>query len=86
MPGGLEAQRMSHFKPNTLGLVAVAVGLVACGGTESTPLGLDGPSLATRIHPYNAKVEFTMPGVDNPCTPAIETIDLQGVIHVQGSQ
>lgn len=76
---------MSHCKATALSLVVFASGLVACGGTDSSPLAPGGPSFATRISQSNDRLEFFLPDVDNPCTPELEAIDLGGVIHGQGS-
>ena len=41
--------------------------------------------MATRIDQNNIWVEFQLPDVDNPCTPGVEAIDLEGKIHGQGA-
>jgi hypothetical protein len=76
---------MSHFNANALILGVLASGLVACGGVDSSPLAPSGPSLATRISQDNERLEFFLPDVDNACTVAVESIDLSGIIHGQGS-
>lgn len=58
---------------------------VACSESSTLPLDPGGPSLATRDEHSNIREEFLLPDVDNPCTPAIEAIDLEGIIHGQGS-
>jgi hypothetical protein len=64
-------------------LVSVAS---ACGDRSPLPLDPGAPSLATREDGHGSiREEFFLPGVDNPCTPAIEAIDLAGIIHGQGS-
>ena len=57
----------------------------ACGERSPLPLDPGGPSLATRDEHSNDRLEFLLPDLDNPCTPAIEAIDLEGIIHGQGS-
>ncbi len=42
------------------------------------------PALATRLDHNNDWFDFSLPDVDNPCTPAVEAIDLEGKIHGQG--
>jgi hypothetical protein len=65
--------------------VAVALTLSACADTSESPLVPSSPSLATRTEQNNLWVPFLVEDVDNPCTPAVEAIDLEGKIHGQGS-
>src|SRR5512141_2934950 len=68
-------------------IAALVLISAASAGGDRSPLPLDpgGPSLATRDEHNNIRVEFLLPDFDNPCTPAIEAIDLEGIIHGQGS-
>jgi len=65
--------------------VAVAMTLSACADTSESPLVPTSPSLATRTEQNNDWVPFLLEDLDNPCTPAVEAIDLEGQIHGQGS-
>ena len=58
---------------------------VACSESSTLPLDPGAPALATRTDHDNVRVEFFLSDVDNPCTPAVEAIDLEGIIHGQGS-
>jgi len=65
--------------------VVVAMTLSACADTSEPPLVPTSPSLATRTDQNNDRVTFLLEDLDNPCTPAVEAIDLEGQIHGQGS-
>ena len=69
---------------STIAALVVFSAASACGEHSPLPLDPDGPSLATR-EGGNIREEFLLPDVDNPCTPAIEAIDLEGIIHGLGS-
>ena len=58
---------------------------VACSESSTLPLAPGAPALATRTDHDNVRVEFFLSDVDNPCTSAVEAIDLEGIIHGQGS-
>jgi hypothetical protein len=58
---------------------------VGCTDSSVSPLGPGAPALATRTDYDNVRVEFFLSDVDNPCTPAVEAIDFEGIIHGQGS-
>jgi hypothetical protein len=58
----------------------------ACSDSSNTVTDPGAPALATRVTHDNEWVPFSLPDVDNPCTPAVEAIDLAGIIHGQGSQ
>jgi hypothetical protein len=65
---------------------AAAVTLVpACSESSDSVVAPGTPALATRTDQNNDRLPFTLLDVDNPCTPALEAIDLEGVIHGQGS-
>jgi hypothetical protein len=66
-------------------VVAAAITLSACGGSSESPLGPTAPSLATRSDHSNVWESFFLADLDNPCTPAVEAVDLEGKIHGQGS-
>jgi hypothetical protein len=66
--------------------VLIAVAGTACGDSSAVPLDPETPALAIRTDHSNIRVDFLLEDVDNPCTPAIESITLEGVIHGQGSQ
>ena len=70
---------------HTIAALVLVSAASACGERSPLPLDPGGPSLATRDEHNNIRVEFLLPDVDNPCTPAIEAIDLEGIIHGQGS-
>jgi hypothetical protein len=58
----------------------------ACAEQATSPVDPGTPALATRTSHDNVRVEFSLLDVDNPCTAAVEAIDLEGIIHGQGSQ
>lgn len=58
----------------------------ACRETSGWVTDPGTPALATRTEHNNTREPFFLPDVDNPCTSAIEAIDLEGTIHGQGSQ
>ncbi len=70
---------------HTIAALILVSAASACGERSPLPLDPGRPSLATRDEHNNIRVEFLLPGLDNPCTPAIEAIDLEGIIHGQGS-
>jgi len=76
---------MAHLKLPTALLLLVAA-VPACGERATLPLDPGPPSFATRTGHDNVRVEFVLEDIDNPCTPALEAIDFQGIIHGQGSQ
>jgi hypothetical protein len=76
---------MSRFTDHTLLSLLLTAGLAACSEGPATPLDPGPPATATRTEHNNIRVEFFLDDVDNPCTPAIEAIDLAGIIHGQGS-
>lgn len=57
----------------------------ACAEQPSAPADPGVPELATRTDQNNVWVDFFLPDVDNPCTPGVEAIDLEGKIHGVGS-
>lgn len=57
----------------------------ACAEQASAPTDPSAPELATRTSHGNVREEFSLPDVDNPCTPQVEAIDLEGIIHGQSS-
>lgn len=69
---------------NLLTAVLLAI-LPACADHASAPSDPGPPELATRLDQNNDWFDFSLPDVDNPCTPAVEAIDLEGKIHGQGS-
>ena len=74
---------MSYSTTSIPTALLLAMALSACG--ESGGSGLTSPSFATRIEHNNVRLPFFLADVDNPCTPEIEAIDLEGTIHGQGS-
>jgi hypothetical protein len=65
----------------------LAVPLIpACSETSDTILDSGTPALATRLSQDNLRLPFTLSDVDNPCTPAVEAMVLEGIIHGQGSE
>jgi hypothetical protein len=67
-------------------LTALMVTLVpACAEPGSAPSDPGASELATRTDHNNVWEEFSVLDLDNPCTPAVEAIDLEGKIHGQGS-
>jgi hypothetical protein len=73
--------------PSSLLAALLAVILTpACGETADWVIAPETPALATRTEHDNTREPFSLPDVDNPCTSAIEAIDLEGTIHGQGSQ
>lgn len=73
--------------PSSLLVVLLAVTLApACRETSGWATDPGTPA-ATRTEHDNTREPFILADVDNPCTPAaIEAIDLEGIIHGQGSQ
>jgi hypothetical protein len=72
--------------PSPLALCVGLVGLLAaCGEFSDWTVGPEGTALATRTESTNDRLPFSLLDVDNPCTEAVEAIDLEGVIHGQGS-
>ena len=69
---------------NLLTAVLLAI-LPACADHASAPFDPGPPELATRLDQNNDWFDFSLPDVDNPCTPAVEAIDLEGRIHGQGA-
>ena len=53
----------------------------ACDETSNSVLDPGAPDLAIRTEQSNVWEPFSLADVDNPCTPAIEAIDLDGMIH-----
>lgn len=76
---------MSHSPAHILVALLVAAGVPACSESAPIPLDPGSPAWATRTEHSNIRVEFSLLDVDNPCTPEIEAIDLEGIIHGQGS-
>jgi hypothetical protein len=72
------------YFPLLASLLAVTLGS-ACADQASAPLDPGPPALATRIDHNNIRVDFLLEDVDNPCTHPVEAIDLEGIIHGQGS-
>jgi hypothetical protein len=58
---------------------------VGCTDSSVSPLDPGAPALAARTDHNNVRAEFFLSDVDNPCTPAVEAIDFEGIIHGQGS-
>jgi hypothetical protein len=73
--------RPVHRSLLTAALLAI---LPACAEQASAPSEPGAPALATRLDENNEWSEFSLPDVDNPCTPAVEAIDMEGKIHGQG--
>lgn len=57
----------------------------ACHESSDWATAPGATALATRTEHNNDRLPFLLADVDNPCTAAIESIDLEGVIHGQGS-
>ena len=75
--------RPAHRSLLTAALLATL--LPACAEQASAPSGPGAPELATRIDSNNDWFDFSLSDVDNPCTSAVEAIDLEGKIHGVGS-
>jgi hypothetical protein len=76
---------MRYSKPRLLTALLLATAAPACSESPVSSLEPGAPALATRTEHNNVRVDFFLDDVDNPCTPAIEAIDLAGTIHGQGS-
>ena len=75
------------MRPSFLTLSIMLAGMVAaCSEASDWTLGPGDTALATRTEHNNDRTPFSLPDVDNPCTMPIEAIDLEGIIHGQGSQ
>jgi hypothetical protein len=73
--------RRSH----AISLAALAITLApACRDSWNWATAPGGPGLATEHD--NTRTPFLLEDVDNPCTPAVESIDFEGIIHGQGEQ
>jgi len=73
--------------PRTLLATLLAVALTpACSETSDTILESGPPALVTQLSYDNVRLPFTLPDVDNPCTPAVEAMVLEGIIHGLGIQ
>ena len=77
---------MSASTAHTIVALLITATLAACGDNPSAPPDPASPSLAVRTSQENVREEFLLTDVDNPCTPQIESVDLAGIIHGQGSQ
>jgi len=77
---------MQRFAFPMLAALLVITLTPACSEISDTVTDPGTPTLATRTEHNNIRVPFSLPDVDNPCTPAIEAIDLEGIIHGQGSE
>lgn len=58
----------------------------ACSETSDSATGPATPALQPRTEHGNVRLPFLLEDVDNPCTPVVESIDLEGMIHGQGHQ
>jgi hypothetical protein len=58
----------------------------ACRESSDFATAPGAPALATVTKPSNERLPFLLEDVDNPCTPATESIDFEGIIHGLGSQ
>jgi len=75
---------MRHSKPCLFTALLLAGAVPACGDGAASTLEPGAPVLATRTDQGNVREPFFVT-VDNPCTLAIEAIDLEGTIHGIGS-
>jgi hypothetical protein len=75
---------MRYFRPYLFAAGLIAAADTACSESAVSSLDPDGPALATRSDQNNVRVPFSIT-VDNACTPEIEAIVLEGIIHGQGS-
>jgi hypothetical protein len=75
--------RPAHRSLLTAAILATL--LPACAEQASAPSDPGAPELATLIDQNNDWFDFSLPDVDNPCTPAVEDIDMEGKIHGQGA-
>jgi hypothetical protein len=75
---------MRHPDLSHLAALALISAAAACGGRELSPLEPGAPAFATRSDRNNVREPFSIT-VDNPCTPAVESIELEGTIHGLGS-
>jgi hypothetical protein len=75
--------RPSHA-PSFAALLAVVLA-PACHEPSDWATAPEAPVLARTEH-NNTREPFLLEDIDNPCTPAIESMDLEGIIHGLGSQ
>jgi hypothetical protein len=75
---------MPHSTPRVLATLLLAAVASACGESSVSSLEPSAPALATRTDQSNVRADFSVTGLDNPCTSAIESIELDGVIHGLG--
>jgi len=75
---------MRPARRSLLTAALLAAILPACAEPPSAPADPGAPGLATRLDHNNDWFDFSLPDVDNPCTPAVEAIDFEGKIHGQG--
>jgi hypothetical protein len=65
-------------------LATASVAATACSESPASSLEPGTPALATRSDQSNVREPFSITA-DNPCTPAVEAILLEGTIHGLGS-
>jgi hypothetical protein len=58
----------------------------ACHESSDWATAPGAPAQETRTDHNNDRSTFLVEDFDNPCTPGIESIDFEGIIHGQGSQ
>jgi hypothetical protein len=58
----------------------------ACRESSDWAAGPGAPAQVNQADRSNERLPFLLEDVDNPCTPALEAIDLEGIIHGQGNQ
>src|SRR5205807_703324 len=75
---------MRNSKPCLLAALFIAAGVTACDESPASSLEPGMPVLATRTDQGNVREPFSIIA-DNPCTPAVEAILLEGIIHGLGS-
>jgi hypothetical protein len=73
---------MRNSKPHVFfAALLLATAAAACSESAVSSLEPGPPALATKIEEFNVSEPFSLADLDNPCTPAIEAIDLEGTIH-----
>ena len=75
---------MRHSKPCLFAALCLAAAATACDGGPVSSLEPGTPALATRTDQGNVREPFSITA-DNPCTPDVEAILLEGIIHGLGS-
>ena len=76
---------MRHRHATPFAALVVITLAAACHETSDWATAPGAPAMATKVEHNNDRLPLLLEDMDNPCTDAIESIDLEGFIHGQGS-